>query len=159
MGSFIMNDKNHDRKLCRDEIACVIVDAGEVVGLKYPPDFLKVFLDTCLAKGDKDGVCSSLSFPLLCVLIACCCFSLNRMVAFNWPISSILLLLIRTLPRCLVLSNHLLLLFCFVLFNHLCNTRVDEDRHGFHLSYRIFPFHCCSTKRGCYPRSFIHGHL
>jgi len=55
IGSFLMNDKNHDHKLSREEVETLATDAGEVIGFKYPPDILKTFLDTTMAKGDADG--------------------------------------------------------------------------------------------------------
>jgi len=55
IASFVMNDKDHDHNLCREEISAVFTDAVDVVGLKYTPEFLKVFVDKCLEKGDKNG--------------------------------------------------------------------------------------------------------
>ena len=55
IGSFVMNDKNHDHKLSRDEISVLVTDAGEMICFSYPEEYLKVLLDKCLEKADTNG--------------------------------------------------------------------------------------------------------
>ena len=55
LGSFVLNDKNHDHKLSRDEISSLVTDSGEFIGVKYPEEYLKALLDKCLEKADTNG--------------------------------------------------------------------------------------------------------
>ena len=56
MGTFIMNDCNHDRVLDQSELAVLITDAAAVPG-QVPSGNLQASLDTAIVSADKNWVC------------------------------------------------------------------------------------------------------